>query len=122
MIFAGNLSMCLMLFLTATGHFLFTKGMVMMLPSFIPFKTTCVYFTGILEMILGIALLFPSFRSNAGIILVAFFIFILPTNIYASLKHLNLEKADYSGAGPGYLWFRIPMQLFLIGWIFYFSI
>ena len=30
--FAGNLAMCAMLFLTAAGHVLFTKGMILMIP------------------------------------------------------------------------------------------
>ncbi len=54
--FGGNLAMCLMLCFTAMGHFMFTKGMSMMIPPFLPFKTGLVYGTGVLEVILGFAL------------------------------------------------------------------
>ena len=120
--FAGNLAMFLTLCFTALGHILFVRGMSMMIPPFIPFKTAMVYITGLLEIILGLALLFPSFRKTAGWSLIVFFILILPSNVYQALHHIDLQKGDYSGKGPEYLWFRIPLQFFLIGWVWYFSI
>ena len=120
--FAGNLAMFIMLCFTALGHILFTNGMSMMIPSFIPFKTAFVYLTGLTEVILGLALLVPSLRSYAGYALIVFFILILPANIYQAVQHLDLRTGTYTGPGPAYLWFRIPLQIFLIGWIYYFSI
>ena len=120
--FAGNVAMFLMLCFTALGHILFVPGMSMMIPPFIPFKTAMVYITGLVEIILGLALLFPSFRQVAGWSLIIFFVLILPANVYQALHHIDLQKGDYSGKGPEYLWFRIPLQIFLIGWVWYFSI
>jgi len=120
--FAGNLAMFLMLCFTALGHILFVRGMSMMIPPFIPFKIAMVYITGLVEIILGLALLFPSFRRLAGMSLIVFFILILPANIYQALHHIDLQKGDFSGKGPEYLWFRIPLQFFLISWVWYFSI
>jgi uncharacterized membrane protein len=120
--FAGNLALCLMLFLTASGHFLFTKGMTMMMPPTVPFRTFLVYLTGVAEVALGAGLLFHSSRHLCGTALIAMFVLLLPANIYAALRHLDLEKATYSGPGPAYLWFRVPLQLLFIGWVIYFSI
>jgi uncharacterized membrane protein len=120
--FSGNLAMFLMLMLTASGHILFTRGMTMMLPPFIPFKTPVIYLTGIAEVLLGAALLFPSFRHIAGIALIVFFILLLPANIYAAFRHVDIEQATYTGPGLAYLWFRIPLQLLFIGWLVYFSL
>jgi len=122
LMFDGNLSMCIMLFFTAFAHFKFTKGMTMMLPGFIPFGTPLVYFTGIAEIALGLALLFPSLRHATGIVLVVLFILMLPANIYAASRHINYETATYDGKGLGYLWIRIPMQVLFILWVLYFSI
>jgi len=122
LVFSGNLAMCAMLCFTALGHFLFTKGMALMIPPAIPYKTMLVYLTGIAEIIFGLALLSPALRPYAGYTIIVFFILILPANIHAALKHLDLEKATYTGPGPGYLWFRIPEQLFFIAWIAYFSV
>ncbi|WP_143307511.1 DoxX family protein [Chitinophaga vietnamensis] len=119
---AGNLAMCLMLCFTALGHFLFTKGMTMMLPPFVPFKKEMVYLTGVIEPCFGIALLFPAVRHIAGMALIFFFVIILPANIYAAIKRVNYEQASFDGPGAAYLYKRVPMQLLFIGWVYYFSI
>ncbi len=121
-IFSGNLAMMLMLCFSALGHFMFTDGMVMMMPGFIPFKRALVYITGVLEPLLGIALLSPQTRHMAGIALLLMFVLMLPANINAAVKHINFEGATYDGSGPAYLWFRVPLQLLFIGWVLYFSI
>lgn len=121
-LFAGNMAMCAMLCFTALGHFLFPKGMAMMIPPAIPYKTALVYSTGVAEIAMGLALLSPALRPHTGYILVVFFIAILPANIYAAIKHIDLEKASYNGPGVNYLWFRIPEQLLFIAWVVYFSI
>lgn len=118
----GNIAICSMLFFTGMAHFIFVPGMKMMVPGFLPFKTEIVYLTGGLEFILGLSLLFPQTRNLGAIGSILFLILILPANIQAALKHINIEKADYSGPGPGYLWFRIPLQLFFIGWVWYFGL
>lgn len=120
--FNGNLAMCCMLCFTAMGHFLFTKGMAMMLPDFIHYREALVYITGVAEFIFGILLLFPAYRKITGVILVLFFILIFPANIYAALYNVNLVQANYTGKGVGYLWFRVPLQVFLIVWIYIFSV
>jgi uncharacterized membrane protein len=122
LIFNGNLAMCIMLCFTALGHFKFTKGMTMMVPGFIPLKMELVYFTGISEIVLGVALLFPSLRDVAGIILIVLFLLMLPANIHAAVKHINYETAAYDGKGVGYLWMRVPMQVLFILWVLYFSV
>src|SRR5687768_1129869 len=80
---SGKIAMSAMLIFTAIGHFAFTKGMTMMLPSFIPYKTLVVYFTGILEIAAAIGLLIPRFSHVTGWFLIVFFILLLPANIHA---------------------------------------
>ena len=120
--FNGNLAMCCMLCFTGMGHFLFTKGMAMMLPDFIPYREALVYITGVAEFIFGILLLFPAYRTTTGVIIILFFVLVLPANIYAVLHNVNLKEANYTGNGVGYLWFRVPLQVFLIGWVYIFSV
>ena len=119
---SGNLAMCVMLCFTALGHFMFTKGMSMMIPDIIPFKKEIVYLTGILEIILGLVLLFPTYRPTIGMVIIIFFILILPTNIYAATKNLNYEKGTFDGQGLRYLWFRVPLQLLFIAWVWFFAL
>jgi uncharacterized membrane protein len=122
LVFSGNMAMFVMLCFTAMGHFMFTKGMTMMVPAFIPLKQELVFLTGVAEVLLGIALLFPKSRYIAGLALIILFIVMLPANINAALKHIDYEKASYDGSGVSYLWFRVPLQVLFIGWVFYFSI
>ena len=121
-IFSAQLGMCAMLCFTAAGHFIFTKGMTMMVPPIVPFKTALVYFTGVLEIVLGIGLLIPAVRMYAGYLLIILFIVLLPANIYAAIKQINYQKGTLDGYGLSYLWFRVPLQFLFIGWIYFSSI
>lgn len=116
---AGRIAMSVMLLFTAFAHFRFTKGMEMMIPSFIPYKKALVYFTGIVEIAAAIMLLIPSLRYMTGWLLISFFLLILPANIHAAMKSVNLEKSGAGGKGLKYLWFRIPLQLLFICWVYF---
>jgi uncharacterized membrane protein len=119
---SARIGMCAMLIFTAIGHFAFTKGMAMMIPSIIPLKTEIIYLTGLLEILLGICLLIPRLTVYTGWILIAFFIVLLPANIYAAIKHIDYQKGTFDGNGLNYLWFRIPLQVFFIVWTYISSI
>ena len=116
---AGRIAMAAMLMFTSVAHFVFWRGMMLMIPGFIPFKKAMVYFTGALELLAAIGLLIPALYHLTGLLLVVFFIAILPSNITATRQQINLEKADYTGSGMHYLWFRVPLQLFFIGWVWW---
>lgn len=51
----------------------------------------------------------------ATVMLIAF----LPANVWAAI-----QRVDFGGhaAGPVYLLFRIPLQAFFIGWLWWFSV
>lgn len=115
---SGRIAMSAMLVLTAVGHFLFTKGMAMMLPDFVPYRIELVYLTGFIELAAAIGLLLPKYSKTTAWLLIVFFIFLLPANIYAAMHHVNLQTAAFDGSGPEYLWFRIPLQLFFIVWVY----
>ncbi|WP_205410092.1 hypothetical protein [Flavihumibacter solisilvae] len=120
--FSGRVAMAAMLVTTGLAHFAFAKGMAMMLPDFIPFRMMVVYITGILELLAAVGLLLPRYVKLTGRLLIIFFVLLLPANIYAAINHVNLQTATYDGDGPGYLWFRIPLQAFFIGWVYLSSI
>ena len=119
---SARIGMCAMLFFTAMGHFAFTKGMTMMIPPIIPLKTEIIYLTGLLEILLGICLLIPKLSIYSGWVLIAFFILLLPANIYSAIKHIDYQKGNFEGNGLNYLWFRIPLQVLFIVWTYFSSI
>ena len=118
---AGRIAMAAMLVFTAIGHFAFAKGMAMMI-SFLPSPILIVYITGVIELAAVAGLLIPKMTLLTGKLLIVFFIVLLPANIYAAYHNINLKTADYSGKGISYLWFRIPLQLLFILWVYYSSI
>lgn len=115
---SGRIAMSAMLLFTAIGHFAFTKGMSMMVPDFVPFKTEVVYLTGIIEIVAAIGLFIPSFRVLTAWLLIAFFVLMLPANIYAAVNHIDYQKGTFDGHGLTYLWFRIPLQALFIAWTY----
>lgn len=116
---AARIAMSAMLITTGIAHFVYTKGMTMMLPDFLPFPTEIIHTTGILEILGAIGILIPKFQRQTAWLLIYFFIAILPANIFSALKHVNMETATYDGEGLSYLWFRIPLQIFFIGWVYF---
>ncbi|AQG79195.1 hypothetical protein [Spirosoma montaniterrae] len=115
---AGRIGMAMMLLFTAIGHFTFTNGMSLMIPDFIPFKAVVVKVTGILEIVAAVSLLVPATQPVAGWLLIIFFLLILPANIKAALLSIDYQQATFTGKGPTYLWFRIPLQFFFIAWVY----
>ncbi|WP_406682798.1 hypothetical protein N1F78_08845 [Seonamhaeicola sp. MEBiC1930] len=119
---SARIGMSVMLLFTALGHFMFTNGMVMMVPEFIPFKKEMVYFTAIIEILGAFALHIPPLRTITAWLLILFFILLLSANINASIKSINYQKGTYDGNGLFYLWFRIPLQILFIIWVYMSSI
>jgi uncharacterized membrane protein len=119
---AGNIAMAVMLLFTALGHFVYWKGMIMMVPGFVPAKKLMVFIVGIFEVLFAIGLCVPSSRRLTADLLVLFFLLVLPANINAAQKGVNYQEASFEGRGPTYLWLRIPLQLFFIAWVAYFGI
>lgn len=119
---SARIAMSCMLLFTSIGHFIYTKGMAMMMPDFIPYKFELVYFTGIIEIAAAIGLLIPKLKVITAWLLIAFFILLLPANINAAINHIDYEKGTFDGDGVGYLWFRVPLQILFIVWTYISSI
>jgi uncharacterized membrane protein len=115
----GRFALAIMLLFTGSSHFFKTAEMVQMMPEFLPYKIQLVYFTGVLEMVLVVGLMFPRYSNWTSIALILFFLAILPANIIGSIKRVHLGGMEN---GPGYLYFRVPLQLLFMGWAYYFGI
>jgi uncharacterized membrane protein len=115
----GRASMAVMLIVTGISHFTNTGEMVAIMPDFMPAKRELVYFTGVIELLAVVGLLWSKTARLASILLIIFFVLVLPANIAGSLKSVQFGGMEY---GPWYLLFRIPLQIFFIWWIWYFAI
>ena len=119
---SGRIAMSVMLVFTTIGHFKFAEGMSLMIPGSIPYKKELIYLTGFIEIAAAVGILIASVQVLTGWLLIAFFLVILPANIFAAMKGIDYEKATYDGPGSAYLWFRIPLQIFFIAWVYWFVI
>lgn len=117
---SGRLALAGMLVFTSMGHFLYTEGMSLMVPPWVPARASLVYISGAWEIIAAIGLLSPRWREFTAVLLIVFFLLVLPLNIYAAFLQVDYEAANYQGRGLAYLWFRVPFQFFLIGWVYIF--
>lgn len=117
--FIGRSSLSVMLIVTGIAHFTSTNLMVEMMPEFLPLKKEIVYLTGILELLAVVGLLVNKLSKITAILLIIFFVAILPANIVGSLKQVNLGGMEN---GVMYLLFRIPLQILFIFWAYYFGV
>lgn len=116
---AGCIAFAVLFIFTGISHFALADGMVQMLPEWVLGRYPIIYISGIVEIILGLGFLWPSVRRISGLLTLVFLIAVLPSNVYAALNFV-----DFSGNinGPGYLFFRIPLQLFLLWWVWFMAV
>jgi len=112
-----GLGICFIFF--SIGHAVKADGMVQMLPPWVPFRLPLIYLTGVLELIIGIALFIPKLQANAAKAAIMVFIVFFPANIYAAINATGLGGNQW---GPIYLLIRLPLQLILIAWAYFLCI
>jgi uncharacterized membrane protein len=115
----GRVGLALMFLFTASGHIVKPRAMSEMLPPWVPGRVAIIYMTGVLEIAGAIGLLMSQTHRLAGLCLLLFLIAVLPANIYAAFS-----RADMGGhaQGPRYLLARVPLQLVLMGWTYWFAV
>ncbi len=95
-------------------HFTRKRNFIYIMPKVIPFRPFFVLFTGICELMAGIALFFNLFKRLTGMLLTIFMILIYPVNIYMTFKKKPLGPKQK--AHPVALWLRLPLQIpFIVG-------
>jgi uncharacterized membrane protein len=111
---------CVFLF-TGIGHFLQSRPMSAMIPLQVPepFRLPIIYASGLFEIVAAIAVLVPGWSRAVGIILCLFLVGVLPANIDAAIRRVPFGG---HGAGPSYLLVRVPLQVVLLVWIYWFAI
>lgn len=117
--FIGRATLTAMLLVIGVAHFTVTDLMVEMMPEFLPLKKEIVYLTGVFELLAAAGLLIDKSSKITAVLLMIFFVAVLPANIVGSLKQVNLGGMEN---GAMYLFFRIPLQVFFILWAYYFGV
>ena len=103
--------------LAGLNHFFNTAFYLHIMPPYLPWPLPLVYLSGLLEIVLGILLLIPKFTRIAAWGLIALLIAVFPANIHMAINHDVYP--EYSAVA---LWIRLPLQLVLVGWTYWYAI
>lgn len=97
--------------LAGIAHWFFPKPYLRILPGWVPWKQFTVAASGLLEVVLGMALLFPTIRTPALYGIMAMLVAFLPVH-----THMLTDPRAGKGIPKWLLWLRIPLQGLLIAW------
>jgi uncharacterized membrane protein len=90
-----------------------------MMPPYLPWHRFLVYLSGLAEVVLGIGLLVPRWRSVSAWGIIALLIAIFPANLHIALHNVPVFGAE-EGAGI-FNWIRLPLQGVLILWAWWYT-
>jgi uncharacterized membrane protein len=94
-------------------HFTKVDPFVQHLPDWVPSRETIVYVTGVIEIILGGALLLARGRRRAvGRAVAVYLLAVFPANVYVAVS--DVEVTGQPGGASA--WIRLPLQAVFIAW------
>ncbi|HQW11692.1 MAG TPA: hypothetical protein PK076_03430 [Saprospiraceae bacterium] len=99
---------------TGVSHFLKPGLFLRITPKWVPYPEIINIAVGVIEVVLGISLLFNVTRSYAAVGIIVLLIAVFPANVY----HFQLAKRKGKNVIPTLI--RIPVQVLLIYWAYTF--
>lgn len=109
----GRIILGLFIMMTGVGHLSFQRvEFLAQVPPWLPFSPNFVVLaSGIIEILLGVSLLFlTKQRTTIGLILAIFFVLVFPGNIAQLMEHRDAFGLDSDLKR----WLRLPLQPVLI--------
>ncbi|CAN5870488.1 DoxX family protein [soil metagenome] len=102
------------------NHFIHPPPYLGMMPAELPqgWHLPLVYISGVFEILGGLGLLLPATRRAAAWGLIALLVAVFPANLNMALNHLPLGD---SLVPQWALWARLPLQVVLIVWAWWFT-
>ena len=118
----GLVIMGLFYVVAGINHFRSPLSYVAIMPPYIPWPLVMIYISGVAEILGGIGVLvpdgfvFPRMRAFAAWGLVLMLIAVLPVHI-----NMCLHPEQFPGVPLWAIWLRLPLQLPLILWAWYYT-
>lgn len=82
-------------------------------PDVVPGDLALVVLTGIVEIVLGLALLRRGDHvGRVGVLLAAYLLAVFPANVYVAVAAVEVDGQP----GGAYAWIRLPLQALFIAW------
>jgi uncharacterized membrane protein len=109
----ARVGMAAAMMFAGVSHWLMPTPFIQHVPPFIPAAEAVVLATGVLEVLLGAALLTPPpWRCRAGLLLAVYLVAVFPGNLYVALADIDVQGQP----GGWYAWLRLPLQAVFITW------
>jgi uncharacterized membrane protein len=98
------------------NHFRDPGFYLRIMPPYLPWPSALHLIAGFFEIVLGVMLLIPRFQRLAAWGLIALLLAVSPTHI-----HMVVNNHLYPDISLTLLWLRLPLQLVLIAWAWWFT-
>lgn len=102
--------------LAGINHFINAAFYLRMMPPILPAPLFLIYLSGVFEIVLGVFLLLPKFTGLAAWGLIALLIAVFPANVYMAMNPRLFPEFSLTA-----LYLRLPLQIILISWAFWFT-
>ncbi len=105
----------LLMMVGGVNHFIKPDFYLAMMPPFLPAHLFLVNLSGVVEAVLGFAILIPSLRSQSGFLLILTLLAIFPANLYMAWTPQTFAPRFTKRS----LYVRLPLQfvlIFLVWW------
>lgn len=102
--------------LAGLNHFRNPKMYMKIMPQYIPWHLPIVYISGVVEVILGVMLMFPATRIWGAWGIIILLILVFPANVQMAM--------DFYVRKNPYLWIailRLPLQVLLVWWAYLYT-
>ena len=105
------------------SHFVAPTVYAQVVPPVFPRPLALVYLSGAAEILLGVGVMVPRTRRLAAWGLVALLLAVFPANVYMATHDVVLEGVPAWASTPSNAatWARLPFQLVLIGWAWWYT-
>jgi len=110
--------------LVAAGvmHFANPWFFVQIMPPYLPWHWQIVYVSGVIEIVLGLALIVPATKRLAAWGAIALFIAVFPANLHMAMANVQFDPPPAMGQpSQTAAWMRLPLQLVLIAWAWWYT-
>ncbi len=97
-------------------HFINPSIYLRIMPPYLPAHLFLIYLSGFFQIVLGVLLVVPKFTPRAAWVLIALLIAVFPANIYMAINTQLFPEIN-----PLLIWLRLPLQLLVLAWAFWFT-
>ncbi|PIP88930.1 MAG: hypothetical protein COW01_05075 [Bdellovibrionales bacterium CG12_big_fil_rev_8_21_14_0_65_38_15] len=102
--------LCAFLLFAGTYHLVNPQAFMFLMPPYFPMHLEIILFTGVLEIIFALGILFERTRNLFAVLTALYFIAIIPAHLHVAMNNISMLGIT----SPFLLWGRVLFQLVFI--------